>query len=374
MKSRITFVLLISMFLVFLGCDLSFLKDTSGELSDPVEIELPANGLHDYAPADLESVIIEGRVLEFPEDFSDLSDTALLSLIYPSITEFLEEGYLSALLNALGLDFDTIFTPDHIRPRAITFDASLHVLDEGVVLRNELRSLFDVNVHFLDILASGSSVNFMKFLFNTIDGDQWVYSNADANMYGNLGLSLKLDATPIASEIESDLYRASASACFNIDIASVSLGNIVFEKGGKKMEVYFPKKGNMKFQIGASMASSALTYIEEDTTNIGGYPVLDGNGAYVYGNYYCPYRIWLKVEESDSFSCQRVYELLRKMLTSSSGLANEQRWNQLCDIVWASQTAPHITLGVDILDDGSGNQRNMRLSDYALLQFLLLDL
>ena len=116
-----------------------------------------------------------------------------------------------------------------------------------------------------------------------------------------------------------------------------------------------------------SMAQSVLT-LREESNGIEGYPQLDEEAE--YNNYYLPNRIWLSVKESSTFDVREVFNLVKKMISSSGSISNEAVWKKLCGIIWKNQSGPYITMGFDLLDNDSGEVRSIVLKDYALLQFL----
>ena len=364
-------LIIVFMFLISLSsCDIS-LSEEDSDIYTPEEVVTPITGLRPYVPVELEEVVDETREVDFPEEFIGERDEKLLGLVYPSISQFLRNGFLKALFEGLGLDWDNLLDSSLINPRSITGKAELHVTDEGVKIKNGYYNIADASIDYLDVTAEGESVNFMKFLFNALDGSEWPYSQKSANMSGSVGLSLSCGVRSTDNKLPDDLTleKASASMYLTADIKSIKLGQIsTKDSDGNISSFYFPSYGTLKFKAEMSLAQSVVTYlVTEDSVE--GYPIL-GEVKQEYISKYVPNRVWLSVKESSEFKVRDVFNLIKSLVSSSSSVSSEAIWKKVCDIIWKNQSGPYIKLGVDFLDDGTGEKRGIVLVDNAILQFL----
>lgn len=364
------FIFCIILFITLSSCDVSLSEEDSGVFV-PEEVVTPISGLRPYAPVKLVDVIDENRNINLPEEFVGVSDEYVLTNIGFSLFQFFENGFLKALIEGLGLDLENIFNSASINPRSITGKAELHVTDEGVKLKHEYYNIAEATINYLDVIAEGESSNFLKFLFNTLDSSEWPYSQKSANMSGNIGLSMSLGVYGSDSKVPENktLEKASGAFYLDADLNNIKLGSITAKDSeGNVSSFYFPSYGTMKFKIEFSVAQSVLTLCE-DLDNVEGYPSLDKKEP-EYNNYYVPNRIWLSVKESSEFNVREVFNLVKKMVGSSGSIQNEAIWNKLCGIIWKNQSGPYITLGIDLLENETGEVRSVVIKDYALLQFL----
>ena len=248
--------------------------------------------------------------------------------------QFFKNGFMKALIEGLGLDLDNIFNSSTLNPRSITGKAELHVTDEGVKLKHEYYNIAEATINHLDVMAEGESVNFLKFLFNTLDSSEWPYSQKSANMSGSLGLSMSLGVYGSDSKVPEGktLEKASGALYLDADVNNIKLGTLTSKDSeGNISTIYFPSYGTMKFKAEMSMAQSVLT-LREEPNGIEGYPQLDGEEP-EYKNYYLPTRIWLSVKESSTFDVREVFNLVKKMISSSGSISNEAIWKKICGIV-----------------------------------------
>ena len=364
------FIFCIILIITLSSCDISLSEEDSG-VYIPEEVVTPISGLRPYVPVELDEVIDESRNVVLPEELKDVSDENILMTIEPSLSQFFKKGFLKAFFEGLGLDCDNIFNSSTLNPRSITGKAELHVTDEGVKIKHEYYNIAEATINHLDVIAEGESVNFLKFLFNTLDSSEWPYSQKSANMSGNIGLSMSLGVYGSDSKVPENktLEKASGAFYFDADLNNIKLGSITAKDSeGNVSSFYFPSYGTMKFKIEFSVAQSVLTLCE-DLNNVEGYPSLDKIEP-EYNNYYVPNRIWLSVKESSTFDVREVFNLVKKMISSSGSISNEAIWKKICGIIWKNQSGPYITMGFDLLDNDSGEVRSIILKDYALLQFL----
>lgn len=364
------FIFCIILIITLSSCDISLSEEDSG-VYIPEEVVTPISGLRPYVPVEIDEVIDESRNVDIPEELKDVSDENILITIEPSLSQFFKKGFLKAFFEGLGLDCDNIFNSSTLNPRSITGKAELHVTDEGVKIKHDYYNIAEATINHLDVIAEGESVNFLKFLFNTLDSSEWPYSQKSANMSGSLGLSMSLGVYGSDSKVPENktLEKASGAFYLDADLNNIKLGSITAKDSeGNVSSFYFPSYGTMKFKIEFSVAQSVLTLCE-DLDNVEGYPSLDKKEP-EYNNYYVPSRIWLSVKESSTFDVREVFNLVKKMISSSGSISNEAVWKKLCGIIWKNQSGPYITMGFDLLDNDSGEVRSIVLKDYALLQFL----
>lgn len=362
---------LLVVFLIILislsSCDIS-LSEEDSDVYTPEEVVTPISGLRAYVPVELEDVVDDKREVNFPEEYKGVRDEKLLELLSPTLKEMFGNGFLKALFEGLGLDLDNIFGSSKINPRSITAKAELHVTDEGVKLKKGYSNVAEATIDHLDVLAEGESVNFMKFLFNTLDSSEWPYSQKSANMSGSVGLSLSCGIRPLNVTDDVTLERAMASAYLTTEVNNIKLGSITTKDSqGNVSSLYFPSYGTMKFKAEMSLAQSVLTV--EKPNAVEGYPILDGKDP-EYTNYYVPNKIWISVKESSEFNVRNVFNIIKNMVSSSGGVSIDAMWNNIKSIVWKNQGGPYIKLGIEFLDDGSGEKRSIVLTDNAILQFL----
>ena len=354
--------------ILFASCDVSLMD--SGENTFPTPVPVPSyDGLHPYEPASVGSVVTEGRLVEVPYGFSQMSDEQILSLCYPSVSEFLGKGFLAVLFEALGVDDDSILSSDYVtaRSRSVTFNAELHALDEGVVVWKGYDEKAYVDLDFLDVIAECTSPSAVRFLLKFIDGDEWNYSSNDANVSGSFGLSLDAGIRKAGSDSD-EVPEVELKGYLDTSFSSVFLDVISMKVNGNDLEIHFPDQGLITLQGGLSIASSNLS-IRGKTD--GSLPDLDGSeGEEVITNYYCPYMVYLDIDRAENFDAGRIFPTLKELLTSSGGLGLEVIWNRLESLIWGSSAEDHITLGIEIMDDGTGKSRYAKLSDWALLQLL----
>ena len=354
--------------ILFASCDVSLMD--SGENTFPTPVPVPSyDGLHPYEPASVGSVVTEGRLVEVPYGFSQMSDEQILSLCYPSVSEFLGKGFLAVLFEALGVDDDSILSSDYVtaRSRSVTFNAELHALDEGVVVWKGYDEKAYVDLDFLDVIAECTSPSAVRFLLKFIDGDEWNYSSNDANVSGSFGLSLDAGIRKAGSDSD-EVPEVELKGYLDTSFSSVFLDVISMKVNGNDLEIHFPDQGLITLQGGLSIASSNLS--TRGKTD-GSLPDLDGSeGEEVITNYYCPYMVYLDIARAENFDAGRIFPTLKELLTSSGGLGLEVIWNRLESLIWGSSAEDHITLGIEIMDDGTGKSRYAKLSDWALLQLL----
>lgn len=310
----------------------------------------------------------DARTIEYPFDVENASDAYVLRLLEPGFSELFRHGYLAALFEGLGLDIDNIFNSGNLRPysRSVSARFELHAEDEGVTLRKNYMNLADVKLEHMDLLASAESINFLKFLFNTIDGSEWVYPYDKAHAYGNLGFSLKASATRSEAPENMVVEQAGLSTYLDLDLDRIQLGELVMKnEEGRISTIYFPKKGFVQLQAALSFACSVFTLEKAD---IDGYPVLDPDDI-TYENYYFPYRVWLDVRKTELFDVARVFDKVQELLSNPSSISGEAIWNSITPILWPSQRGPFVTIAVEF-PNVDGGIRKIVLTDYAALQFL----
>ena len=222
------------------SCDVSLMD--SGENTFPTPVPVPSyDGLHPYEPASIGSVVTEGRLVEVPYGFSQMSDEQILSLCYPSISEFLGKGFLAVLFEALGVDDDSILSSDYVtaRSRSVTFNAELHALDEGVVVWKGYDEKAYVDLDFLDVIAECTSPSAVRFLLKFIDGDEWNYSSNDANVSGSFGLSLDAGIRKAGSDSD-EVPEVELKGYLDTSFSSVFLDAISMKVNGNDLEIHFP--------------------------------------------------------------------------------------------------------------------------------------
>ncbi|MCI6115594.1 MAG: hypothetical protein MR687_10000 [Spirochaetales bacterium] len=361
---------LLVVFLLFLislsSCDIS-LSEEDSDVYTPEEVVTPISGLRPYTPVNLINACDEGREVELPEDIISSSDEGLLAYLEPSLSGFFKNGFLKAFFEGLRLDIDNIFSSSTLNPRSISTKAELHVTDEGVKIKKGYSNVAEALIKNLDVIAEGESLNFMKFLFNTLDSSEWPYSQKSANMSGSVGISTSLGVFDTGrAPDDTNVESAAFSMYLTVDLNNIKLGKISTKNSeGVVSSFYFPSYGTLKFRAEMSIAQSVLT---TKNCSIDGYPTLNDDEI-TYKSYYAPNRIWLSVKESSEFDVREVYGIIKSMVTSSGSISNEALWNKLCNIIWKNQVSPYITMGVEIMT-GEGETRTIVLKDYALLQFL----
>lgn len=356
---------------LFFSCSFSLFDEQGGELAFPEDIGVPIfDEINPYRPVDFDQVVDYCRPITVPKGFSSLHDIEVLEYTYPSITEFFGKGYFYALFEGLGLDPDDIFNRGNLRPRSVVSKFDLRVRDEGVLLRKNYNSVADVNVSYLDISAMAGSTNFLKLFFSILDGSEWIYPMAEVGLDGGAALSFFASVAE-GSDPDAVVEKAAISLYADFRFEDTGLDILTFKRSdGSVYDVYFPSEGLLQFKAAGSLASSVLTFIDEDKTNIEGYPVLDGSEALVLNNYHCPYIFWINIKETAVFRAEDVFNQLVELLSSPGGLSGEALWKKVSSVIWRGKTPPYISLGVEFLDDGSGESRSIIMTDYSVLQFL----
>lgn len=357
MKKLIILLILLSL----ISCDYSeglYLPDI-GESDESVP-SVPAEGLNAYRKADAEAHIVPDKIIErIPE----LSDLDLIKNTVYSVPAVIKDGFLNTVLSSLGVDLDGFFVRENIRPsaRSVSFDASLHIDDEGVnIFNGNTTPLYTAKVDYIDLVASAGCGNLGRFIFRLIDRNEWPYTQTAS---GRLGISAYIDLAPSeAGSYESLTFSAYADA----ELDNVYF-NYVVVNGSR---IYIPANGTARFAADISLASSLFTYADVDDS-VEGYPMLDGSEEITYTNYYCPYEISISVKPTLEFSCSSAFSILTNLLKNYNSQSRDIYWNQLTELVWGSAGGEYITFELRIPDQGDGSERVIRLHDFEILNYLL---
>lgn len=363
---RFLFLIGLSIMLLLPSCEMPSLGGNAGVMNPPHDVLSPPEGMGAYHVVDVSSVQREGMNPSLPESFRSLSSLELFAKLLPSVTQMFGKGHFASVFEAMGLDPDNLFDDGHLYPstRSVTTSNRIHIENEGVTIVKDHETLVDARIDFIDIILDADSPEFMKFLFNSIDGNRWNYSPSSASINGRLGVS------GAAASISEEYDELAASAYLLADFYDLQIGSISLEIGGQPLELYFPNTGTLHIDAQASLASATMTYVLSDDTHVGGLGKPGGGGEVVYANVYCPYRLTLVVKETSYFDAESMFNAIRRMATSSS-LTGEAIWNVLCSYVWPGVPGPYITISMEIPDVGDGTSRSISVSDWELFQFLM---
>ena len=346
------------------SCDIPLLDGADSTLNPPHDILSPPEGLGEYHVADISAVIREGEMVSLPDELLEMDETSFIQSIIPTFTDKLRENYFLSILEEMGIDSDDLFSTPDIYPsqRAVSTSHRLHIENEGVDIYKGYEKALSAQIEHLDITLDADSSEFLRFLFNLIDGSKWNYSPSTASSSGELGLSGMLS-------LESDKYEeAVLSLFFLFDFYDIQIGHFDFEFSGDSMTLYFPDEGTLKVGGQVSYATNTISYSYETGSSVGGL-INPDDRVKVNGKTYCPMLSTLVIRDSAYFDASILYDAIRKMATSSS-FSGEAIWNTLKGYIWPDAEGPYITLAITIPDNGLGSSINFSLSDWSLIQVL----
>lgn len=353
-------LLIFSILIILISCDYSEgLEVPDIEQSEDEVPFVPADGLNEYRRAEALAHTVSGKSVEAIPEMSDLE---LIENIIYSTPAIFKDGLLNTVMASLGVNLEDFFNKEHIRPssRSASFDAALHIADEGVNVIDNLNTVYSANIEHIDLVASAECGNLGKFIFRLIDRNEWPYSQKAS---GRLGLSAYIDLNP-AEEGAFDSLTFSSYA--DLELNNVNFDYVVVNGN----RIYIPANGTAKFVGAVSIASSVFTYTDVND-NVEGFPLLDGSDSITYTNYYCPYEISISIRESNEFNCSRAFSILKNLLMNYNSQSRDYYWNQLTRLVWGSSGGEYITLELRIPDDGTGAERIVKFHDFEILNYLL---
>ena len=180
---RFLFLIGLSIMLLLPSCEMPSLGGNAGVMNPPHDVLSPPEGMGAYHVVDVSSVQRDGMNPSLPESFRSLSSLELFAKLLPSVTQMFGKGHFASVFEAMGLDPDNLFDDGHLYPstRSVTTSNRIHIENEGVTIVKDHETLVDARIDFIDIILDADSPEFMKFLFNSIDGNRWNYSPSSAS-------------------------------------------------------------------------------------------------------------------------------------------------------------------------------------------------
>ena len=354
--------LLLFLFILFIlsSCDYVPVTDVPDiGSSDDSSINIPQDGLNSYKAAIADDKLVPGRVVEYVPEMDDIS--LVINMLY-STPELFNEGFFNNLFSSLGLDLNSFFDRDHVKPgsRAMSFLSELHIENESVEVVENLNPIYSAKLDYLDLVASSSCGNLGKFIFRLIDRNEYPY-NQKAD--GRLGFSTFIDLSP---QNNKDYASLTFSSYVNMDLNDVYFNYVTIND----QRIYIPASGTAHLKADISLASSIFT--EADIHNSAeGFPLLDGSGYVTYKNYYCPYSLSISIKETKEFSCSSAFTIIRNLLMNMNAQSRDIYWNELTRLVWGSEGGEYITIELYFPDTGNGSSRTLKYTNFEAISYLL---
>lgn len=351
MKKFLPFVVVL---LILFSCDFSLYKVNDGSYF-PESVDEDLSGkISGYEAVKLSEIQLEG---EEKYDISSSSDVALAQLIVNDLQEFINGGYFEQVISELGLSAEEIFDPSHLKPRSLQALLEIHARNEGIYIKDGYSYLYDVNLEYFDLVASIGFADALKF-FLFYSTDNYTFAGSSIKADGSCDISFGCYAEG------NDVPKAAAKGLISVNAQQLQFSELEMSISGRKILLYIPTKGGLKFSGHLSLGKSNLVYRETVNNDVAGFPNLK-EAESIQKTGYHPYRIWLEIKETDMFDCSKLFREIKAIASAGSSLITESSYQKIRSILWPESTGSEIVLGIDF-DDG----RSIVMKDWELLQFL----
>ena len=347
MKPTLSLLLLVIHIMVLASCTpLAYENDT--ETYEPIEMP-DIDGITEYRPADVSNVMIEGSEINLPQSISTLSDEMLLLRILPTITEFIDDGYLGAFMDSLAPIIEDLDPGYNIKPKSVEASAELHIRNEGVEFWTGMEEA-SAFIEYLDLEADAKGLDLAAFIMNALASSAYPDQSLDGNMASS-------GYFRITDSKDGDVPQLDISYYLTLNAIGLELSSLKAGSGENIHELYIPDKGLLKTGGVLSIASSLIT-IEKEQEGL----------ERKYINCYCPVFISLSVRPTNEFDASALFKAISDMINTGSELTAEAIYMTIAGIIWDSPSG-NLVLDIHIPDTGDGSSRDISYSDWSILQF-----